>query len=766
MSRPLAFSNRNQVTSELPVDASEAQQESSSKRRKTRKGTRSCWACKKRKERCIFVKEEVTCVSCHKRGTACVSQDLPDEPPSRTENARSPGDLRRVQSLLEQLLDKLDAERYDGHQKANGNGLDHRTEKAEPGHVFEAQAQPVSSNVLHNDTRAISDDRDSTMRAAQSRLKCQGYLPRQSQDISQTLYAALPSQHDAEIICRATRRYQMGDIMICPYDEYESDGQQLSAELLDYPPPTAPPALIAKHLLRFAVHLQQRFRPGLHPEVAELSAALPELIASYADAAAHFLAQDRLQGSVESLECVVLQAIYECSRGSMRLSWMLVRRAIGVAQMNGFHLRETRLHHQRTPDAPAKAPFAPRKMWIRLNYYDRLGSLLLALPAAVEDDSSARSSVLVDETPLSKLERMHCAILGDIVKRNQADLPFPNFEATKALDRELQEVATILPASWWMMPLLKSDRSSINGFCEDTKRLTLQMIHSHLILQVHLPYLLLPSPGSGYPLSRIACVDSAREVLTRFIMCRSLNHDDMVCRVSDFIAFTAAVTLALAYLSRHHQCLANSAWPAHHRHGDLGMITRVEEIMREDHPFGFDPQSAHMADVLRQLLRMEAKAAEGRKVAVEHIKTSFTPMVQDQAKGLVSVQIPYFGTIVVYPEAPTGQEVSGRRTASAHAQQGTMFRPGWTAEHPQSSVNSASIRPVGDLGAPDLSSFSSTAAPPADLQAITQSEDLISNNAAIPGMLAGADDWALQGIDTTLFSSLFGQAGGDWVLNA
>ncbi|KAL4882949.1 hypothetical protein BJY04DRAFT_206615 [Aspergillus karnatakaensis] len=54
-------------------------------RRKVRKGTQSCWECKRRKVRCIFASaEHAICNHCRRRGTACVSQDLPDTriPPS------------------------------------------------------------------------------------------------------------------------------------------------------------------------------------------------------------------------------------------------------------------------------------------------------------------------------------------------------------------------------------------------------------------------------------------------------------------------------------------------------------------------------------------------------------------------------------------------------------------------------------------------------------------------------------------------------------
>ena len=49
------------------------------KRRKVRKGTHSCWECKRRKMKCVF--ESVTdsiCIGCRRRDSQCVSQEYPE----------------------------------------------------------------------------------------------------------------------------------------------------------------------------------------------------------------------------------------------------------------------------------------------------------------------------------------------------------------------------------------------------------------------------------------------------------------------------------------------------------------------------------------------------------------------------------------------------------------------------------------------------------------------------------------------------------------
>ncbi|KAE8423440.1 hypothetical protein BDV36DRAFT_305977 [Aspergillus pseudocaelatus] len=79
-------------------------------RKKIRKGTRSCWECKHRKVRCLFVSDgDQSCRECLARGTLCRSQDLPEPENTRESDRASLSDrLGRVESLLERVLRRLD----------------------------------------------------------------------------------------------------------------------------------------------------------------------------------------------------------------------------------------------------------------------------------------------------------------------------------------------------------------------------------------------------------------------------------------------------------------------------------------------------------------------------------------------------------------------------------------------------------------------------------------------------------------------------------
>lgn len=71
-----------------------------SERRKVRKGTQSCWECKRRKSKCTFsAPRNGACDGCKRRGTLCVSQELPHVGiPTVGER------LGRVEALVEELI--------------------------------------------------------------------------------------------------------------------------------------------------------------------------------------------------------------------------------------------------------------------------------------------------------------------------------------------------------------------------------------------------------------------------------------------------------------------------------------------------------------------------------------------------------------------------------------------------------------------------------------------------------------------------------------
>ena len=83
--------------------------DSQTKRRKVRKGTRSCWECRRRKMKCTFgLSADTACISCQRRGAKCVDQQFPEQISAPLDRSLQMGDrVVRVEGLIEQLLEKV-----------------------------------------------------------------------------------------------------------------------------------------------------------------------------------------------------------------------------------------------------------------------------------------------------------------------------------------------------------------------------------------------------------------------------------------------------------------------------------------------------------------------------------------------------------------------------------------------------------------------------------------------------------------------------------
>lgn len=89
-------------------------------------------------------------------------------------------------------------------------------------------------------------------------------------------------------------------------------------------------------------------------------------------------------------------------------------------------------------------------------------------------------------------------------------------------------------------------RARSAGSVSETRRLVDQMFHYSLLNKLHTPHMLRSSTEHKY--SKIMCVNASRELLSRFIMFRSLNQIASSFRVMDFLALMAGLTLLLAHL--------------------------------------------------------------------------------------------------------------------------------------------------------------------------------------------------------------------------
>ncbi len=161
--------------------------------------------------------------------------------------------------------------------------------------------------------------------------------------ISQALYAAMPTPRDAELLSQAGAQVMPQFIRLTlslPYSAVGHSDKVSAKYLCDMPGPDTHPVLLAKYMLTFAFHLQYAHRDHFE-QLQELSQDRNTLMTRLMDTVTGLVtSNDKMLGTVEGLECVMLQGVYEANCGNMRRAWMTFRRAMLIAQLStyNFHL--------------------------------------------------------------------------------------------------------------------------------------------------------------------------------------------------------------------------------------------------------------------------------------------------------------------------------------------------------------------------------------------------------------------------------------------
>ncbi|PWY88210.1 hypothetical protein BO70DRAFT_309756 [Aspergillus heteromorphus CBS 117.55] len=542
------------------------------KRRKVRKGTQSCWECKRRKVRCIFASSEVTiCNNCRRRGTVCIGQEQDSPEPSGGSQVEVR--LSRVERLLEH--------KYEG--------------------------------------------------------------------VARDLVAAWPSQAELDIIFAlpaGLSTYMHCGIFV-PHTTIPGSGPPSPQEMLQLPPPGSHPVLIARQLLILGTFLQS-VPPPIVESLGEFSSSYRDIMSRVLDRAVRLVnANEDLNGSVEGIECIMIEATYQNYAGNLHRAWMAVRRAASVAQMMALHrgLSSPSLKFL-TPQT--RASFDPDNICLRLAEMDRYLSLMLGLPPASIDNRFAAPKALEACQPFDRMQRIHCVLSGRILQRTDCDLT--NLSLTSEIDRLLQKNAAEMPPQWWLIPQFRPDNTKEQNL-DDTARLMQQFSHFYLLIRLHLPYMPCPSTDRRYDASKTTAVTGSREILARYVVFRASNPGHFYCRGSDFLAFVATTVMCLAHIDSHSQRQAGTRFNPlfHSRPSDRGMMERTLEILQSMTRAGTDEIACRLAPLIRQLLAIEANAASGtiystNSSAADEGTIGCGGKLTNGGQGL-NIHIPYFGTI-------------------------------------------------------------------------------------------------------------------------
>jgi len=226
-------------------------------------------------------------------------------------------------------------------------------------------------------------------------------------------------------------------------------------------------------------------------------------------------------------------------------------------------------------------------------------------------------------TTEDKYNKNLTTIAGLIVDRNQAE-PTHAFSTTQNIDEKLDDFAKQMPSSWWELPKHSSfERNEATVALFD--RLLVQIWHYELESLVHLPYMLRAAVDRRYEYSRLSCLSASRKLIQRWIFLRGQSKAAFICKIIEFQAFKAAITLLLGILQP--SPTVKDAMQIRQDEEDRKLIDTVRNIFEELQALENDVLLAQSSEVLKTLQCINLD---------DHGKS-----------GNMRLTIPHFGTISV-----------------------------------------------------------------------------------------------------------------------
>ncbi|GIJ86401.1 hypothetical protein Asppvi_005289 [Aspergillus pseudoviridinutans] len=714
----------------------------SAKRRRVRKGTRSCWECKRRKIRCIFSSpDDVACIGCQHRRAPCVSQDMPEDlSPARKGNRHLSERIAKVEDFIKDFVVSK--------HPAEGQPLQDKHSDAIKAHSNDSAPAPIRP--IHTlDSQSVS-----------------GRAKTESTALHH-LWAAFPAEDDAKILLRESLRPSLYTDFINtqPHSKLTLESLTAPQPMPQLPSPNTHPIIVAKRMLMFAITLQSPCGEKVHG----LSEPQGVLMSRLKTAATTWITtKEEMHGTVEGLICIILEGVFEINCGNLRRAWLVYRRAMTVAQLMGLH---------RSPMPPLKRidpelHADPEFMWFRIVYMDRYLSLLLGLPQGTTDKSMGAVSALQHEPPLGKFERQLTVIASCILERNESAFTTSAFMTTQSIDSELLRLSRSMPTNFWRPANFHNLTPGSPESLLETVRLSAQVYYYGLLIHLHLPYMMHGIGGhTEHEYSKITCVNASREIMTRFIAHRTFNPMSSCSRPVDFFALLAAMTLLLAHLDAHHHREATNIL-AHQRLSDRAILEQALERMDVISNANKDIITGKSAKLIRRLLDIEADAAEGRSYTTRSVIADAdegqegTEKKSDQLR----LYIPYLGVIKIARQDPISCELPGPHQMNPvefPQRESALAVPNDAFASVPHASSTEEQQPISHLHGTRQGSPFQGALPASDrLNAQLHEQSILQDpspthdditlqpHVGLPSITAGVNDWTFQGVDMAFFDSL------------
>ncbi|KAH8120846.1 hypothetical protein FP744_10001372 [Trichoderma asperellum] len=612
--------------------------------RKVRKGTRSCWECKRRKIRCTFADgDSAKCVWCLSHGSACVSQQYQDDSSDHSRSQNMEERMLRVESLLERVLEKLEAGAQ--HMQQTTESSEHATTTEDSIGIDVINTDSISApsstsnvvSVFHNasfmleiggEGISFTDASASTLGGNRALVPGSTAMWPKLGRISRMLLELTPPRAVVELIDNESSPW-IGQLLRPLPSLRQSVRLSLLRMLPIEPTPASHPTVIARALMVIVICLQQlpkstdmkkyRLPSSRNEYMEQVTTAVISLVTS----------DDEIIATNEGLECLLLISIFFVNSGRPRRAWLNNRRALAVAQLMD-------LHRASVHDAEEEGSIAG--IWPHLLHHDRHLSQILGFPCGIID--SYEPFLLDDLTFMQHLsesqqdmlyQRQLDRITAHLIERDQRS-PTLAVPIMMSIDSALGSLAKAMPYSWWH-PFDRVSGSQAEAMGMLYSRYNVQLWHHHLDMSNHLPFMLDVTDERRGEYSRIQCLRAARELIKVYIPLRT-TFGMFSCCMTNFQAFTAAVAIIFNMFLQ--TPTAEFEVLSGQRAGDWALIAAIIDVLDAAIERFDDRVALQARDVLKLL-----QAIENDPKSLKGDKFHFT--------------IPYFGVISIARKMPAGE---------------------------------------------------------------------------------------------------------------
>ena len=216
-----------------------------------------------------------------------------------------------------------------------------------------------------------------------------------------------------------------------------------------------------------------------------------------------------------------LQSNFYVNVGNIRKAWLIVRRAVNLAQLLGLHARASDLH----PSLASRR----KAVWLELWQRDRGFPLLLGLPYATLE-SQLPAPGMEDQELHLETEKRFCLdlaiIAGYVTDRNQ-ELDRLIYYISQNIFEELRKCRTLCRKIGGNSRYLILTCQRTSSAAVPVRKMRFYTVRR----LVHLSLMLKASNDHTYEASRIAMLDFSREMIKVFRLLRDEERPVMKCGI-------------------------------------------------------------------------------------------------------------------------------------------------------------------------------------------------------------------------------------------